>query len=560
MNNVKKEITKEESNNNNESKKKLKNVSKKVLTRKTIVVFLAIVAIVVGCIIYRGNYLESEELGENFLAAFKKSSLFIAITFVINFVFLFLSFFITNKTIKKGIKIFFDDEKKPIPKFPNKSICFIISLIGSALTSNMILEKAILCISNSKVGINDSIFNFDISFFMFIKPFVNLILLYLLVVTIATLIYGIIYSIILLNTSFDGVSRETITKCDLPKKVGSRVRIIAILVALIILNSMGMNIGNERFMSIELNDGTGYSLYGAGFVDAKVKLWGYAILAVLAIYSILKTYKAIRDKILRSALGNILIVPIYLIIMSIVLAGCQLILVGSNEFDKNETYIKQNIDSTKKAFGLSTDNISIDYSGTITKDEINENSLILNNMPIVTSGDVLQDLQTTQTYKGYYSYRKTQMEKYNTDGIDTLVYITPREILNSNTSYNTKTYSYTHGYGAMVTLAGSTNVDGNLNNIQTNFGDLSNASIKTTQPRIYYGLETNNFVVLNDDMKEFDYPDEEADTTATYTYDGNAGIKLNWLDRLIVGMKEGEILIVCFPLTFVKVFQTCLEI
>lgn len=541
MNNVKKEITKEESNNNNESKKKLKNVSKKVLTRKTIVVFLAIVAIVVGCIIYRGNYIESEELGENFLAAFKKSSLFIAITFVINFVFLFLSFFITNKTIKKGIKIFFDDEKKPIPKFPNKSICFIISLIGSALTSNMILEKAILCISNSKVGINDSIFNFDISFFMFIKPFVNLILLYLLVVTIATLIYGIIYSIILLNTSFDGVSRETITKCDLPKKVGSRVRIIAILVALIILNSMGMNIGNERFMSIELNDGTGYSLYGAGFVDAKVKLWGYAILAVLAIYSILKTYKAIRDKILRSALGNILIVPIYLIIMSIVLAGCQLILVGSNEFDKNEIYIKQNIDSTKKAFGLSTDNISIDYSGTITKDEINENSLILNNMPIVTSGDVLQDLQTTQTYKGYYSYRKTQMEKYNTDGIDTLVYITPREILNSNTSYNTKTYSYTHGYGAMVTLAGSTNVDGNLNNIQTNFGDLSNASIKTTQPRIYYGLETNNFVVLNDDMKEFDYPDEEADTTATYTYDGNAGIKLNWLDRLIVGMKEGDI-------------------
>ena len=42
-------------------------------------------------------------------------------------------------------------------------------------------------------------------------------------------------------------------------------------------------------------------------------------------------------------------------------------------------------------------------------------------------------------------------------------------------------------------------------------------------------------------MKEFDYPDEEADTTATYTYDGNAGIKLNWLDRLIVGMKEGDI-------------------
>ena len=107
-------------------------------------------------------------------------------------------FYLTNKTIKKGLKVFFDDEKKEMPKFPNKSVCFVIALIGSILSSKMLLNKILLCFSGSQFGINDSVFGWDISFFVFIKPLIQFILVYFLAIVIATIVYAIAYAIIVL--------------------------------------------------------------------------------------------------------------------------------------------------------------------------------------------------------------------------------------------------------------------------------------------------------------------------------------------------------------------------
>ena len=60
------------------------------------------------------------------------------------------------------------------------------------------------------------------------------------------------------------------------------------------------------------------------------------------------------------------------------------------------------------------------------------------------------------------------------------------------------------------------------------------------QPRIYYGLQTNNLVVTNTtNQKEFDYI--ETDKNIENAYDGKAGLKLNFIDRLILGIKEGNL-------------------
>ena len=44
------------------------------------------------------------------------------------------------------------------------------------------------------------------------------------------------------------------------------------------------------------------------------------------------------------------------------------------------------------------------------------------------------------------SYSNSQIGKYNINGKDELVYLSPRQIESkNNTSYNNKTYEYTHG-------------------------------------------------------------------------------------------------------------------
>lgn len=190
--------------------KEIEEDKKEKNTRRRIVLIIATIALVVIAIIFRGNYLEMREMGENYLTVFWQNTIYLSITFILNFTFLFCAFFFTNKIIKKGVKIFFEDEKMEVPKFPNKSISFIIALLGSTLTSRLILNKILLCFSNSKFGITDGIFNLDISFLVFHKPLIQFLIIYLIIIVAATLAYGLVYSIVILNRSVNrNIARDT---------------------------------------------------------------------------------------------------------------------------------------------------------------------------------------------------------------------------------------------------------------------------------------------------------------------------------------------------------------
>ena len=125
-----------------------------------------------------------------------------------------------------------------------------------------------------------------------------------------------------------------------------------------------------------------------------------------------------------------------------------------------------------------------------------------------------------------------------------MVYISPREIVNSIGTYNSKTYENTHGYGVIVTSATTTKENGNIDNIQKDFENKSDEVIAISEPRIYYGLETNDTVVTNTNSnQEFDYPvlDSSEAKNEENEYDGKSGLKLNFLDRIIIAIKEGDL-------------------
>ncbi len=536
-NKVEKNIAKEEEKKTQAKASKIKHTRKRTI----IVLAILIIALISLYVYVRGSYLEFEAIGENYIPVFWRNLAYSLLTFTVNFIFLYSAFYFTNRTLKKGLKVFFDDEKKEMPKFPNKSISFIIALVGSIATTQLLLNNILLFFSNSQFGSTDLVFGMDISYFMFQRPFITFMLSYLLVAVVATIVYAVVYALIVLNISFEGVARESIKKVDLIGKIGPRIKLIAIFLGLFIFFYMVQNIGNEKFLTIELSDATQYSLFGAGNSDVTIKLWGYVVFAILAVISVWRAYKALKDKSTRRVLGNLLIVPVYLIILAVVLAGYQIIFIGSNVLDKNQEYIAENIRQTKNAFGINIEEQNINYSGTITREELNQNENVIDNVAIVSSSNVLQDLQSSQTEKGYYTYRNTQIELYNIDDKPTLVYVSPREIDSSNTTYSNKTYEYTHGYGTVITMAGETDEEGNLSNIQKDFGDLSESAVSTSEPRIYFGLETNDAVVVNkDENTEFDYLNEDG-TEKNYSYTGDAGLTLNFLDRIILGIKEGDL-------------------
>jgi len=139
----------------------------------------------------------------------------------------------------------------------------------------------------------------------------------------------------------------------------------------------------------------------------------------------------------------------------------------------------------------------------------------------------------------YYNYENTFLAIYpvGNDKSDKLVYITPREILNDSTiSYNNRTFKYTHGYSAVVSTATDADTDGYAEYILSDFTSEDILNIK--EPRIYFGLETNSTIMVNTSFgKEYDYP-ITATTNEEYTYDGNAGLSLGFIDRLVLAINE----------------------
>ena len=159
---------------------------------------------------------------------------------------------------------------------------------------------------------------------------------------------------------------------------------------------------------------------------------------------------------------------------------------------------------------------------------------------MVNQDVVLKTLDDNQTGTGYYTYRNANIAKYKISGEEKLVYISPREITNSGRTYNNKTYEYTHGMGQIVIDSTSTNLTGGINYIQKDVSG-KDEQLGATRQEIYFGLETNDTIATNTKNKqEYDYTDEYG-LEHTSTYNGKAGLQLGFIDKLVLGIKTGDL-------------------
>lgn len=515
--------------------------NKKSKKRFFIVIAVAFIAFIVAYVMFRGTYLETLEIGEKYITAFWQNIKYAAITVIINFGIIYFMFYITNIRIRNGLKEFFDQENKEMPKLLNKSISFIIAIIVSAATSSFIMEKLLLCFNSAQFGIQDPIFGMDIGYFVFQKPFIELVIWYFMAIMVALLIYMAIYYIVSFNMFFDGVDRKTLKNSVIIKQLTTFAMIITLLLAALVFVKT-QDIGTEKFLTLKSEE-TSYSLYGAGLTDVIIKLWGYRVLALVMIFSVYRGIQNFKQGKKKKVLVCIGIVPIYLVGLFFTLIIFQSAFVTTNELDKEKKYIETNIEYTKNAYGIDAQEISMQTPEAIISQDITKYEDALNNVNLMNSDIVLKDLNNGQTAKGYYSYRDTQVGKYLINGKTQLVYLSPREIISSTGTYNNKTYEYTHGYSTIVTSATTTTESGNLNHMQKGF-EKTNEAITITQPRIYFGTQTNDTVVINSkDKKEFDYPilDSAEAENAENVYTGEAGLQLNFIDRIILAIKEGDL-------------------
>ena len=519
--------------NTKETRKKSDNGKNK--KRMFLVILFLLIFAAISYIQLRGSYLEYMDLGEQYINVFFTNLIYKYSIMAINFVILYIIIYMTNRGIRKGLKPFFDKENKKMPRLPNKSLALVISAIVSIVVSAVIMQKVMLIINSTSFGIQDSIFGLDISYYIFQKPFIEQLVVYFISLFVGLSIYMSLYYVIVFNMYFDGIDGKMLKQGLFIKKLSRNALLIVIGIAILtILNTQNILFG--KILTID-ND---VDIIGAGMTETTIKLWGYVIFAFVIVIFAYRALKAFKESNTSKVLKNLAVIPAYLVILFVIMVAFDLLFVNSNELDKEKNYIAENINSTKNAYDLNIEEANIEDSKTITEEEVNQNSNIINNVPIISQDAVLKSLKDNQTETGYFSYRNTNLAKYKIDGKDQLVYLAPREITNSGRTYNNKTYEYTHGMGEVITSATSNSETGRVEYIQKEISG-KDEKIKISQPRIYFGLETKETVATNAKNKqEYDYTDENA-TDHTSTYEGKAGLKLGFIDRLILAISKGDI-------------------
>lgn len=525
----------------NEKQEKVKVEEKELKKKKNskirmllVILFILIFAII-SYVQLRGSYLEYLELGESYTNIFKTNITYRYTIMGINFIALYVVIYLTNRGIKKGLKPFFEKEEIQIPKLPNKSLALVISAIASFIVSAVFMQKIMLATSNASFGIQDPIFGLDISYYMFLKPLIETAVFYFVVIFICLSLYMALYYVIVFNRYFDGIDGKMLKESLFMKKLLRNIMVIVIGIA--ILTILGTQ--NVMFGKI-LTVGDDIEINGAGMTEATVQVVGYFIFAFIIVIFAYRALKAFKAGKTNKVLKNLAIIPGYLVVLFVAMIGFDLIYVNSNELDKERNYISENIKNTKSAYNIEIEETNIESSGTITQAEVDNNSNVINNIPIISKTAVEETLENNQSSAGYYVYPNTTLAKYNINGEEKLVYLSPREITNSGRTYSNRTYEYTHGMGEIITLATESTESGNIKYVQSDVSG-SDQVINIEEPRIYFGLETDETIATNTKNKqEYDYTDKNGNDIVS-TYEGEAGLNLNFLDRLVLGISKGDL-------------------
>ena len=310
-----------------------------------------------------------------------------------------------------------------------------------------------------------------------------------------------------------------------------------IIVGVLFFLMVGVNFFLKQY---DLLFGSTGAVHGAGFTDVNITLWMYRIIMVLAVFAAVGFAVGISRRHIKPAV----VAPIIMIIIGVAGTGAALVVqnlvVTPDEINKESKYLERNIEYTQTAYGLNDVNKKeFAASNDLTGEDISNNDETISNIRINDYEPAKTFYNQTQSIKQYYSFNDVNVDRYNINGEYTQTFLSAREIDENsiNDTWLNKHLKYTHGYGITLSRVDKITASGQPDMLIGGIPPVSDVDeIKITRPEIYYGELTNNYVLTNTSEEEFDYPDGNENKYPTY--EGDAGIKLNPLNRFMFAVKE----------------------
>ena len=399
-------------------------------------------------------------------------------------------------------------------------------------------QTALTWLNATPFGKTDPIFGWDISFFVFTLPFLELVVSFLLHLVILSLVVSIVASYL-----YGGLQAVPRPHATVP--VRRHLGILAAVASVII----GVQYWIGRY---SLLTQSGDNIDGAMYADVNATLPAHSILAAISIaVAALFLVAAFRGTWRLPTIGVVVTVVAALVIGGAYPALIEQFRVRPNARSLNAPYIQHNIDATLEAYGLDDlDYQTYDATTSAQPGQLREDSESTSQIRLLDPQVIRKTVQQLQQSRPYYSFDSGFfVDRYTINGERRDTVISMRELNLAGLSQEQQNWVnrhtvYTHGFGVVAAYGNSITSDGLPSYWEQSIP--SKGEIGEYEPRVYFSQSAPDYSIVGGPEgtpnQELDYPDDNAPGgQVSTTFKGNGGPSVgNFWNKLLYSIKFGS--------------------
>jgi len=406
-------------------------------------------------------------------------------------------------------------------------IAFLCFVFGMTAQGNW--ELVLRFLNQQEFGTVDPVFHKEISFYVFSLPFLQLLKSWIQGAFVITLLgSGAIY--------FLGYMGQRM-KFDYAKSV----LVHACSLIAVVLGTFAWGYWLDIWDLVFSERGVAF---GASYTDIHAQLPAqWILIAVVLLFTVVLIVAFIKRRQRLLVYGIVIWIVVSVVTGGVVPSLMQRFQVQPNEFALEKQYIEYNIEATREAFALNRiEEQSFPAEQMPTSLDISENEVTINNIRLWDHRTLIDTYNQIQAIRLYYDFNDVDVDRYYMGDTYQQVMLSARELSSEKLAGEAQTWvnqrlQFTHGYGVALSPVNEISPEGlpilTIKDIPP-VGD-----IPIDVPQIYFGEKTNDYVIVNTNTQEFDYP--MGDSNVYGEWQGEGGVSIGGLfQRAIYAWQFGD--------------------
>ena len=414
------------------------------------------------------------------------------------------------------------------------TVVAVLLALGSAAAWSGNWETVLLYLNGGDWGVQDPTLGRDIGFYVFDLPFLH----FLQGWAFTTLI------VVALLTAGTYAARALRWQFRLTAPVRAHLSVIGALVLVVIAAGYQLDIADLAYST----RGIGGSVQAATYTDMNAQLPAYAILTVVALAAagilVLNTWFRTLWLLAAAGAGWFLL---SILVGGLYPAFVQRVQVEPNELAVERPYLRNHLEATRAGFDLDgAEERRFTGEQELTRAVFAQDEATVDNLRLWDYRPLLTTFGQQQILRQYYTFRDVDIDRYEIAGEQRQIMLSARELDIDRLADQARTWTnerlvFTHGYGITAVPVDAVTPQGQPDYLVS--GINREPQLPVTQPRIYFGEETDTWVITGTDTEEFDYPLDDREEGGVFTtWGGTTGVDLgNPIARALFALRFGDL-------------------